>query len=116
MRACEIDHRILAVLGGGPAGVACVLTFRAAMLVWHNEIPTRLSGTYLRQNEQVLPMLKVDVLSEIARRPPNSIFIGREPLRRFGLFWSSQPVHMTHRQKPMHRHVLGKPATCNTRH
>ena len=114
MRVWTVDHRVLAVLVGVPGVMACVLTFRAALLVWHNEIATRLSGTHLRQTEEVLPMLKVDVLREIALRPPNSIFIGREPVRRLGLFWSSRPVYMTHRQKTMHRHVLGKTGSGKT--
>src|SRR5260370_42412923 len=52
--------------------------------------------------------------SRSSASPPESIFIGREPVRRFGLFWSSQPVYMTHRQKTMHRHVLGKTGSGKT--
>lgn len=57
-------------------------------------------------------MIKVDVLAEIARRLLETIFIGRAPVRRFGLFWTSRPVYMTHRQKTMHRHTLGKTGTA----
>ena len=114
MRAWTVDHRILAIVGGVLAVIACVLTYRGTLLVWHNEIATRISGTHFRQTEENLPMIKVDVLREIARRPSNSIFIGREPTRRFGLFWFSRPVYMTHRHKTMHRHVLGKTGSGKT--
>src|SRR5260370_6330562 len=114
VRAWTLDHPIAAIGGGGLAVVAAALTYRAALLVWHNEIATRISGTHFRQTEEALPMLKVDVLREIARRPLGSIFIGREPVRWLGAFWSSRPVYMTHRQKTMHRHVLGKTGSGKT--
>jgi hypothetical protein len=114
VRTWTLDHPIAAIGGGGLAVVAAALTYRAALLVWHNEIATRISGTHFRQTEEALPMLKVDVLREIARRPLGSIFIGREPVRRLAAFWSSRPVYMTHRQKTMHRHVLGKTGSGKT--
>src|SRR5437867_12312950 len=58
-RAWTIDHRILAILCGLLAAVVSALMYRAALLIWHNELSTRLSGTHFRQSEHAVPMLKV---------------------------------------------------------
>jgi hypothetical protein len=114
IRTWTLDHEVLALCGCALVLVAAALTYRAALLVWHNEIVPRISGTYFGQVDDALPMIKVDVLREIARRPAGTIFIGREPLRRFAVLRTSRPVYMTHRQKTMHRHVLGKTGSGKT--
>lgn len=114
LRAWVLGHRLLAIAGACAACSAVILVYRSALLLWHNEIATRISGTHFRAADGAMPMLKVDVLREIAERPPETIFVGREPIRRLGLFWTSRPVYLTHRQKTMHRHVLGKTGSGKT--
>lgn len=114
LRRCTLAHPFLASVGSVAVALLAALVYRTGLLIWHNELATRLSGTHFREAEDALPMIKVDVIREIARRPRESIFIGREPVRRLGLFWSSRPVYMTHRQKTMHRHVLGKTGSGKT--
>ena len=114
IRAWALAHAFIVCAGGAAAVILAALVYRTALLIWHNEIANRISGTHFRQAEDALPMMKVDVLREIAQRPAGSIFIGREPIRRCGLFWTSRPVYMTHRQKTMHRHVLGKTGSGKT--
>jgi hypothetical protein len=113
-RAWALAHPLLSLTGTVVATAATGFAYRTALLFWHNELATRLSGTHFHQVADALPVIKVDVLREISQRPAETIFVGREPLRRFGLFWSSRPVYMTHRQKTMHRHVLGKTGSGKT--
>ena len=112
-RQLVLQHPILSGCALLVVAVAILLAYRACLVLWHNEILPRVSGTYFRRADETLPSIKVDVLREIARRPPETIFIGRQPMRRFG-FWTSKPVYMTHRQKTMHRHVLGKTGSGKT--
>ena len=86
---------------------------RAALLFWHNQIVARITGSFLAPEDLRFPQRKVDVLAEIGRRPPGTLFVGMEARRRrFG--WSWRPVYISQRQKTMHRHVLGKTGSGKT--
>src|SRR5262249_46003378 len=90
-----------------------VLGTRAALLYWHNQVVARVTGSFLRPQELRFPQRKVDVLAEIARRPPGTLFVGLEARRR-RLGWSWRPVYISQRQKTIHRHVRGKTGSGKT--
>lgn len=96
------------------AGLALLLTgYRWWLIVWHNEIVARLSGTKFRPEVLRFPLARVDLLAEIARRPPGTCFVGLTPERTaFG--WRWRPAYLSQTQKTMHRHVLGKTGSGKT--
>jgi len=112
-RHWALDH-------AAPTAAAAVLSltlilvlYRAALVVWHNEILARLSGTHFRPEDHSSPFRAVDVLEEIRRRPPGHTFVGLSSRRRLlGSRW--EPVYLTERQRSTHRHVLGKTGSGKT--
>jgi hypothetical protein len=113
LRAPFAAHPWLAALAGSAVLGVVVLGTRAALLFWHNQVVARVTGSFLRPEELRFPQRKVDVLAEIARRPPGTLFVGLEARRRC-LGWSWRPVYISQRQKTMHRHVLGKTGSGKT--
>jgi len=113
LRAPFAAHAWLAVLAALVVVGVVVLGTRAALLLWHNQVVARVTGSFLRPDELKFPQRKVDVLAEIARRPPGTLFVGVEARRR-RLGWSWRPVYISQRQKTMHRHVLGKTGSGKT--
>ena len=90
-----------------------LLVYRFWLLLWHNEIVARLSGTKFAPETLKFPHVQVDVLAEIARRPKGHCFVGLVPHRgRWGTRW--KPVYISPRQRTMHRHVLGKTGSGKT--
>jgi len=90
-----------------------LLAYRGLLLVWHNEIVARLTGTRFVAEQLRFPSKAVDVLEEIQRRPAGHCFVGLTPTRRMGrVRW--QPVYISPQQRTMHRHVLGKTGSGKT--
>src|SRR4051812_1338576 len=113
LRAPCAARPVLSAIGAVTAVAVLVLLTRAALLVWHNQIVARVTGSYLAQRDCRLPQRAVDVLAEVGRRPPGMLFVGLEPRRSF-LRWSWRRVYISQRQKSMHRHVLGKTGSGKT--
>jgi hypothetical protein len=113
LRAPFAGRPMLTLLGGLAFLTLVVLGTRAALLFWHNQIVARVTGSFLAPQQMQFPQRKVDVLAEIARRPPGMLFVGLEARRR-RLGWSWRPVYISQQQKTMHRHVLGKTGSGKT--
>jgi hypothetical protein len=113
IRAWILDHVSLVV--GAVLGTAALLTLavRFSILLWHNEVVPRLSGTRFKPQDLTFPNAKFDLFGAIARRPKGSCFVGMSPRRRL-LFWSWHPVYISPRQRTMHRHVIGKTGSGKT--
>lgn len=107
------QHPVSAALGAALLVAAVVLVTRATLLLWHNHLVARVTGSHLSSKDTRFPMCQVDVLAEIARRPPQSLFVGLRP-RRTLLGWRHGPVYISQRQKTMHRHVVGKTGSGKT--
>lgn len=112
-RAWVLSHPALAGLAGAAALAAALLLTRAGLLLWHNELVARLSNTYFAPEDVRFPVRPVDLLAEIARRPPGHTFVGLAPKRRFGV-WRWRPAYISARQRTMHRHVMGKTGSGKT--
>jgi hypothetical protein len=122
-----LDHPAISSASLVVVVVAGLLAYRTLLLFWHNQIVTRLAGTYFDADaNERFPTYPVDLLAEIARRPIDSSWpaIGAKPARQkfvgltprrtiFGNRWS--PVYLSPRQQTMHRHVVGKTGSGKTR-
>src|SRR5205823_13621801 len=96
LRAPFAAHPVLTVVGSASFVGLVVVATRAALLFWHNQIVARITGSFLAPDDLRFPQRKVDVLAEIARRPPGTLFVGLEARRRrFG--WSWRPVYISQR-------------------
>ncbi len=113
VRTWVLGHRGDVGALGLVAATAVALAYRSALLLWHNQIVPRLSGTYFHEDDHRFPAREVDVLAEIARRPPGLTFVGLSP-RRSTLGWRWRPVYVDERQRTTHRHVLGKTGSGKT--
>ncbi len=113
VRTWVLGHRGLVGALGLVAASAVALAYRTALILWHNQIVPRLSGTYFHEDDHRVPARGVDVLAEIARRPPGLTFVGLSP-RRSALGWRWKPVYVDERQRTTHRHVLGKTGSGKT--
>jgi hypothetical protein len=113
LRDWLLAHATLVIAGAAIAALAMLVTYRWWLLIWHNEIVARLSGTRFRPEDLRFPVRPVDLLAEIARRPPGSSFVGLTP-RRTWRGWSWTPTYLSQTQKTMHRHVLGKTGSGKT--
>jgi len=113
IRAWTLDH--LAPVAAGVLGTAAliILVVRSSILLWHNEVVPRLSGTRFKAEELTFPSAKFDLFKAIGRRPKGSCFVGMTP-RRHLLSWSWRPVYISPRQRTMHRHVIGKTGSGKT--
>ena len=108
-----LEHLVLSAAVATVGLVVLLLLVRTALLVWHNQVVARLSGTYFQLDERGFPSRPVDLLSEVGRRPPGATFVGLTPRR--GLWrWRWRPVYLTQEQRTMHRHVLGKTGSGKT--
>ncbi len=113
IRTWAIDHPGLAAASFLPLAVLLLALARASLLVWHNQIVARLSGTHFSSEVQGFPMRRVDLISHIARRPKGMHFVGLTP-RRGPFGWRWRPLYISQRQKTMHRHVIGKTGSGKT--
>ena len=113
IRVWILEHPALVVSGVLASIALIIFVVRFSLLLWHNEVVARLSGTRFKADEFRFPNAKFDLLQAIGRRPKGSCFVGMTPRRRL-LFWSWRPVYISQRQKSMHRHVIGKTGSGKT--
>ena len=104
---------LLTIVGCAALVATILLASRALLMIWHNQIVARVTGSFLKAAKTRFPLKKFDVLAQLARRPPGMLFVGLEPRKRF-IGWSWRPVYISQRQKTMHRHVLGKTGSGKT--
>jgi type IV secretory pathway TraG/TraD family ATPase VirD4 len=93
--------------------IALLVAYRWWLLVWHNHVVARISGTRFRPEDLRFPVKAVDLLAELAHRPAGSYFVGLTA-RRTWLGWRWSPAYLSQTQKTMHRHVLGKTGSGKT--
>jgi hypothetical protein len=113
LRAPVALHPSAVIIGVLVTAALLILTARAALLVWHNHIVARATGSRLTVEDTRFPMTPVDVLAEVGRRPPGTLFVGLTPMRSW-FRWRYSPVYISQRQKTMHRHVVGKTGSGKT--
>ncbi len=113
LRAWVLGHAALSTTLAAGAAAAALVAYRYALLLWHNQFVARLSGTYFTTDDHRFPTREVDVIAEIARRPPGHTFVGLSPWRGL-LGWRWRPVYLDERQRTTHRHVLGKTGSGKT--
>jgi type IV secretory system conjugative DNA transfer VirD4/TraG family protein len=111
-RHWTLEHRGLAVAGGGVLAVVGVLAWRQGLILW-SRVKAQVSGTAFRAARLGFPMRRVDLLREVRRRPPGQTFVGCTPRRRL-LGWRWTPVYLSPRQRTTHRHVVGKTGSGKT--
>jgi hypothetical protein len=113
LREWALEHPVLAgVLGLVTVAVVAVLV-RWWLLVWHNEVRARLTGTHLQAEVSGFPTLPVDVLRYVRERPKGTTFVGlRVEPSLFG--WTGKPFFIDAKQRSMHTHVLGKTGSGKT--
>ncbi|HTP27515.1 MAG TPA: TraM recognition domain-containing protein [Anaeromyxobacteraceae bacterium] len=112
-RHWALDH-VAPTVAATILGLTLILAvYRTVLILWHNEVLARLSGTHFRPEDHSSPVRGVDVLEGIRRRPPGHTFVGLSCRRRpLGRRW--EPVYLTERQRSTHRHVLGKTGSGKT--
>jgi hypothetical protein len=90
-----------------------LVTVRFGLLVWHNHVVARLSGTRLLADEGTFPAKRFKLMDYIQERPKGSLFVGLTPTPGLlGRKW--RPIYISARQRTMHRHVLGKTGSGKT--
>jgi hypothetical protein len=90
-----------------------VLATRWWLLVWHNQVKARLSGTYFSPDDTRFPVRSFALLDFIQRRPQGTTFAGLQARR--GVFgWQWQPFFVPLRQRSMHTHIMGKTGSGKT--
>ncbi len=113
IRVWVVHHSAEALTAVVCTAAALLIVARYSLLLWHNQIVARLSGTYFKARSLRFPTREVDLLREIGRRPKGMHFVGLTPVRfLFGRRW--RPVYISQRQKAMHRHVIGKTGSGKT--
>jgi hypothetical protein len=81
IRAWVHSHPALAILVAAATVAVLLAVCRWWLLLWHNEVVARLSGTRFVPEEMSFPIRQIDVLREIARRPKGTYFVGLTPRR-----------------------------------
>lgn len=113
VRAWILEHPGTTMAAALAATIILVLLARGALLLWHNHVLARVSGTYFRHAPDSFPVIPVDLIGEIGRRPPHHTFVGMRPGRRL-LRARGQPVYLDERQRSTHTHILGKTGSGKT--
>lgn len=122
IRATALARPRIALLTGALLFLALLFVYRLWLLLWHNQIKARLSGTYFSAATDKFPLRRYNVIRAIRRRPPGHLFVGMEPERIYFGPWGRRriglarwrPVYIPQRQKTMHRHVIGKTGSGKT--
>src|SRR6266852_4785656 len=113
LRVWVVHNSVQALVVLGCTATILIIAARYLLLLWHNQIVARLSGTYFKAQSLSFPTRAVDLLGEIGRRPKGMHFGGLAPERSFfGRRW--RPVYISQRQRTMHRHVIGKTGSGKT--
>lgn len=121
-RAWVVAHRELALCIGMACAVFSILAVRWCLLFWHNQVVARLTGSRFEESTERFPLVSVDLIAEIARRPMDkksprprrAKFVGLTPSRGRFRRWKWKPVYISPRQQTMHRHVIGKTGSGKT--
>lgn len=113
VRAWAVAHPVLATVLGAVVLALVLVLARYWLLVWHNQIRARLTGTYLQTETSSFPTQTFELLPAIKGRPAGETFVGMKMER--GLFgWRTKPFYVPLRQRSMHTHVLGKTGSGKT--
>lgn len=117
VRAWLVAHPMLAAVAGGLGLAILLVVVRWWLIVWHNHIKARLSGTYFAPEAATIPQCRVDVLAAIRARPvvdgARATFVGMRPQRTL-TGWRWMPWYVSAKQRSMHQHVLGKTGSGKT--
>jgi hypothetical protein len=113
VRAWVIGHPVVTALAVLGAASVLVLLARGTLLFWHNYLLARLSGTHFATAPTSFPVVPVDLMAEIRRRPPQHTFVGLRPRRRF-LRAYGKPVYLDERLRSTHTHIIGKTGSGKT--
>lgn len=115
VRSWVLEHRLLTAVASLVALAVVLVLVRYWLIVWHNEIKSRLTGTRLEVKTAGFPNRHVNTLEYIRQRPPGTAFVGLRALKRpFPLGWKWEPFYVPLRQRSMHQHVLGKTGSGKT--
>lgn len=113
LRAFALRHVALSVVAAVLALLVLLLLTRAWLLLWHNSIRARLTGTHFTAETTAFPMHVFELLDAIRERPPKTTFVGMSPKR--GVFgWRWEPFYISETQRTMHTHVMGKTGSGKT--
>lgn len=113
LRASALARPAFAFALGAAGLLLAAGGLRAALLLWHNVLLPRLSGTAFQREAHAFPPRAVDLEAGLARRKAGSLFLGVSP-RRGLLGWRWAPVELTPGDRAAHRHVLGKTGSGKT--
>src|SRR5215813_8736022 len=113
IRTWAINHPGLALASLLAVASLVLALARTTLLIWHNQIVARLSGTHFSSEVHGFPMRKVDLISQVMCRPKGMQFVGLTPRRSF-FGWRWRPLYISQRQRTMHRHVIGKTGSGKT--
>jgi hypothetical protein len=113
VRRWVLEHPAAAALAAMVLVGGILLAVRGVLLLWHNQVVARLSGTRFLAEEGRFPMKRFKLMDYIAARPKGSLFVGLTPTPGvFGRKW--RPVYVSARQRTMHRQVFGKTGSGKT--
>lgn len=113
VRTWCVQHPAVAA-GLAAAGVVVLaLLTRWWLLLWHNQLKARLSGTFLSPESSSFPLRPVDVIEAIRQRPPGTTFVGMQAVKA-ALGWRWKPFFISKKQRSMHTHILGKTGSGKT--
>ena len=114
VRVWVTSHWLLAGVLVVALAVAFVVLDRTLILLWHNHLVPRISGTHLRAGDGgTFPMTTVRLLDELDARPEDGTFVGVSPERRWGQT-RYEPVYLDERLRATGVHVLGKTGSGKT--
>ncbi len=113
LRVWVVHNSVEALVALGCIAAVLIIAARYLLLLWHNQIVARLSGTYFKAQALSFPTRSVDLLREIGGRPKGMHFVGLTPKRSF-FGWRWRPVYISQRQRAMHRQVIGKTGSGKT--
>jgi hypothetical protein len=113
VREWVIANSTVALASGAIFLAVLVYIVRKLLVFWRNEVIPRLAGTHFRPERLDFKSRPVELIAEIARRPPEHCFVGLSPRRRvFGSAW--RPLYLSEEQRGSHRHVIGKTGSGKT--
>ena len=72
IRVWAVHNSLQALVILGCTAAALLIAARYLLILWHNQIVARLTGTHFKARSLSFPTRKVDLLREIGRRPKRS--------------------------------------------
>lgn len=113
VRAWAIAHPIAATLLGLAFVSALVVGVRWWLIVWHNQVKARLTGTHFAPETASFPTQRFDLLKMLKHRAAGETFVGLQAQRGF-FGWKWKPFSVSLKQRSMHQHILGKTGSGKT--